>query len=65
MGNQTAAMRTPSVPLHRPAVELEEVPDIEDEDTSSDSDGADSQFELGGILSNNSEFNSDGDDDED
>lgn len=49
----------------RPPVELEEVPDIDNdtEDASSDSDAANSEFELEGILSDNSKFDSDSDDD--
>ncbi|KAG8961311.1 hypothetical protein FRC05_006248 [Tulasnella sp. 425] len=49
----------------RPPVELEEVPDIDDDtvDASSDSDAADSEFELEGVLSDNSKFDSDSDDD--
>lgn len=62
--SQPEVVETPRVPTRRPAVELEEVPDIDELDASSESDAAGSEFEVGGILSDDSQFNSDEDDDE-
>lgn len=64
MESETALPTTPSITPRRPRVELEEVPDIDDLDASSNSEAANSDFELDGIISDNSAFDSDTDDDE-
>lgn len=62
--SETPIPETPGSTRRRPAVELEEVPDADDLDQSSDSDAANSEYELGGIISDDSGFDSDADDDE-
>ncbi|KAG8913677.1 hypothetical protein FRC00_001865 [Tulasnella sp. 408] len=61
--SQPEVVETPRVATHCLAVELEEVPDIDELDASSNSDALGLEFELGGILLDNSQFNSDENDD--
>ncbi|KAG8917823.1 hypothetical protein FRC01_002184 [Tulasnella sp. 417] len=62
--SQAGILGTPSGAPRCPAVELEEVPDIDEWDASSNSDAAGLEFELNGILLDDSQFDSDEDDDE-